>query len=174
MTKATMTMLMGLPCSGKSTFIRDGLIGHRHPNDFHVISSDQMIEDVASTLHTTYSAVFKDVINHANKAFFKCVDEAVEGGFDFIVDRTFLTPKSRKAVFDLVDSTKYEIAVYQFAVLDEEVFKARNEFRANDEGKEIPLEVFRSMRDSYTAIQPHEPVDHLYTINTNRDSFAFV
>lgn len=88
----TCYMMIGLPGVGKSTYINDNM------NNIVVHSSDQLIEDYAKSIGATYNDVFQNYIDEATQIFRKNIQESIQNNESFIVDRTNLTKKSRRAI----------------------------------------------------------------------------
>src|SRR6478735_9172428 len=96
-------MLVGLPGSGKTTWIKN----YQWVRPTRVLASDTIIENVASQYGYTYDQVFKELISFADKVFWCGLREACAYGTDIIVDRTNLSLSSRKKVLDIVKCQTY-------------------------------------------------------------------
>lgn len=142
----TMIVLVGLPGSGKSTWIKENK--HRFLNKGYILSTDNMIEDFAASIDKTYDDVFNDYIKEANKEFHKNrIPEAMKSGESIVVDRTNMNRKARKKFLDAVPDDYFKMAIV-FEV-DNDVLKERLEKRSKEEGKTIPSNVIESMRNSF-------------------------
>ena len=87
----TCVMLIGLPASGKSTFV-DSVV----PLNFVVVSSDDHVEVMADNLGLTYSEAFKDVIKEATNRKDADFEFAVANKQSMVLDMTNLSKKSRR------------------------------------------------------------------------------
>ena len=147
-------MLIGLPGVGKTTWLQDNMdiLPPRTDSGYppYVASSDFFIEEVAKVLGTTYSEIFPPIIGYAERAFGKYVATLAFNGYDFIVDRTNLHPKSRREVMDRVMKNAKE--EYQFEAI---VFKTPDPTTHTNRlcgrhGKYISDEVMNKMKKIYT------------------------
>jgi len=155
--KPVALLLIGMPGSGKSTY-RASL------PDFYVqASSDDYIDYIALRNGLTYSDVFKDFIKDAEGHFNSCIDYAVDLRVNVVVDRTNLSPKSRKKTIDKLRNTHYIKAVV-FEISGEDL-----EINLNSRpGKNIPLDVQKRMRYSYEYPQESEGINEIEVIRFNR------
>jgi predicted kinase len=137
-------ILIGLPCSGKSTWIRS------NNKDYNpVYSSDAVIESIAEEYNVTYNEAWSYLAKFADKVFWVDLKHVKENPCDDIfIDRTHLTFQSRKRVMDALGD-KYNFHAIVFDVSEE----VRNERMNNRVGKEIPDNVIESMKKSY--VEPH-------------------
>lgn len=143
--------MVGLPGSGKSTFISENqqAITAKYGVEA-VISSDAVIEDIAVSRGLTYSQVFQDSIKPATEYVDSMITILSLQQRNFILDQTNLTAKSReKKLNRLWHKPNYnKIAVVFNSVTPEELSK-RLYIRAQEEGKEIPDNVIQDMRNRF-------------------------
>ena len=134
-------MLIGVPGSGKSTWIKS----QTWTDNTVVVSSDRFIDEHAASVGKTYNEVFDDYIKIATKLMDNQVLIAQANGCDIIWDQTNTSPKSRKNKLDkLWDYEK--IAVY-FRTPDEAELERR---LASRPGKSISSNIMRSMISNLT------------------------
>jgi hypothetical protein len=150
MTK-TCYILVGMPASGKSTWIRSN-------NYSCVLSTDNVIEEVASQFGFTYNEVFKDLINFAEKVMWLDACDAIQEYRTVYVDRTNLTAKSRKRFIDFFKQDGYTVEAIVFPMPDETEWRRRLDSR---QGKTIPENVLNGMRNSYEMPLPSEGFDKI-------------
>ena len=103
-------MLIGLPGSGKSTFINKIL----NPNkDWYtiVLSTDASIERYAEAHGKTYDDVFQEAIKGAETYLNDKLDHAIEHEYSIIWDQTNLTRKSRARKLAKIREYYYKIAM---------------------------------------------------------------
>lgn len=129
-------MLVGMPCSGKSTFIEK--FSNKF-NDFIVISTDNIIEDRAEKQGKTYNEIFKDEIKSATKEMNERLAQAIQNGDNIIWDQTNLTVKSRKSKLSSIPKDYQKVAMY--VETDLKTIKDRNV----RPGKIIPESVLDNM-----------------------------
>lgn len=140
-------IMVGLPASGKSTFIGDFRL--LHGSNYFVYSTDDVIDRVAKEKGLTYDEVFSDHIKQATKEANDGLHQAIVEGRDILWDQTNLTDKKRAKIMRTIGSG------YQFfAVVAEPPVglgeKAEWHGRlANRPGKTIPKPVLDSMLNSY-------------------------
>jgi len=134
----TLIMLVGVPASGKSTYVNGDL--HERYRDAIVLSTDNYIEKIANGSGITYSEAFSDNINAAQEQMYKTIAFAREHELDVIWDQTNLTNSSRKKKLAMFPDY-YKIAVFFKTPNDTEL----TERLASREGKHIPENVVRDM-----------------------------
>lgn len=147
-------MLIGVPASGKSTWITQNRRGAV------VVSSDDYIEKQAARLKSTYSDVFNDYIKDANRHAIETAKRAFADGLDVIWDQTNLTRNSRKSKLAMAPKDYKKIAVY-FPTPAPEILKKRLDSRA---GKVIPDFVISSMTKTLEPPSRDEGFDEIITI----------
>ena len=131
-------MLIGVPASGKSTWIA----GQDWARDCVLVSTDKLIDIEAGRQGKTYNDVFKDYIDTATKLMNEDVRAAVEAGKDIIWDQTNTGRRSRAAKLALAPGY-YKIAVV-FDTPAEEEWQRRLDGRP---GKHIPKAVLKAMSE---------------------------
>jgi predicted kinase len=135
----TYTMLIGVPGSGKSSW-RQANAGP----DSVIISSDDIIEDIAKQRGQTYSEVFSEVIDYATDLMAENIKMALANGQDVIHDQTNLRANTRvKKLRGVPDSYK-KVAVF-FPTPDQEELTRRLNSR---HGKTIPDNIVKNMCDT--------------------------
>jgi len=129
-------MLIGVPASGKSTWINT----QDWTRDIPVVSSDRFIDEHAQKQGKTYNEVFEEYIKVATKLMENQVLICQANNKDVIWDQTNLTAKSRAAKLAMLPDY-YKIAVV-FKTPDADEHKRRLDGRP---GKSIPEGVLKSM-----------------------------
>ena len=147
-------MLVGVPGSGKSTWIRS------RNHDAVIASTDDKIEAAAAAQGLTYDAVFESEFKAANAALREDVKQAVKDQRDIIWDQTNLTAKSRRSKLGQVPKHYERIALY-FPTPDGEELARRLASRV---GKTIPVHVMASMIASLEPPVPSEGFDEIYQV----------
>ena len=135
---AILYMLIGVPGSGKSTWIGQ----QDWTKDCVLVSSDKLIDIEAARQGKTYNDVFKEYIDEANRLMLEDVKAAVAEGKDIIWDQTNTSRKSRKSKLAKVPDYR-KIAVV-FATPDESEWTRR---LGNRPGKTIPMPVLKAMAE---------------------------
>lgn len=135
------TFLIGPPCSGKSTWIKN------NDTTSVVVSTDDLISWYASKVGKTYDHVFASgLFNSFNKIFIQMIKDYSSENKDIIVDRTNLTTKGRAKILSLVPENYEKHAVVFNTPL--KVLLERNKIRAQETGKTIPEFVIKNMSNS--------------------------
>ena len=132
-----LVMLVGIPCSGKSTYVNK-LRDYEYWENAVVLSTDNYIEEQAKRLGMTYNEVFQDCIDEATRQLEMSFVRAKEEGKRIIYDQTNLSIKTRKKKLTKVPSI-YKTTVVWFRVDLEEALE-RNKTR---EGKFIPESILK-------------------------------
>lgn len=137
--KPKLFMMVGLPGSGKSTWISKYLEENRNPN-LVIASSDQYIEEVAARAGITYNMAFPGAAKDAMKYVDLVVDLAIQNSSDLIWDQTNLSVKSRAPrLARFKDYHKTAVYVY----CDDAMEHHRR--LSNRPGKNIPPKIMNSM-----------------------------
>ena len=154
-------VMVGLPGSGKSTWINE----FRRVNadrDFAVISSDNILENIALERGLTYSDVYDEFIDRAvneMKASFRYV---IGKGESFIWDQTNMTVKKRRSILSQVPKDYYRVAVAFDINRDELDYRLK--VRAEATGKWIPNHVIDTMCLSYQKPSLEEGFDKIIEV----------
>lgn len=132
------TFLVGPPCSGKSTWIKN------NNTTSVVVSTDDLISWYANKVGKTYDQVFASgLFNSFDKIFTQMIKDYSSEGKDIIVDRTNLTTKGREKLLSLVPENYEKHAVVFNTPL--KVLLERNKLRSQETGKTIPEFVIKNM-----------------------------
>lgn len=143
----TLSVLIGPPCSGKSTWIANNGSGV-------VISRDALVEAVGAKRGLNYSEAFKFL--NANKdvsdtevdgVLNSVVIETRNAGVDAVIDMTNMSKKGRRRWIN--EFSKYDKKAVVFLTGFEEL-KKRNKNRADMTGKYIPSHVLEDMCIRYS------------------------
>ena len=136
-------VLIGLPASGKSTYIKK-------MKGYEVVSNDHVVEDFAQKKGITYTEAFhqlnKDLVKGKVRKKF---DDAVKSGKNIIIDNTSMTKSQRGYYVSNVPPNYKKIAVI-FKISDSELRK-RLDKRAKETGKVIPDDVIEYMKKNYES-----------------------
>jgi predicted kinase len=133
---STCYQLVGIPASGKSTWIKN----QEWAKDCVVVSTDEFVEAYAKEVGSTYSEVFGDYMPIAVKLMADKVVRARTEGRDIIWDQTSTTLASRTRKFNMLPD--YEHIAVVFETPDAEELAKR---LASRPGKEIPDHVVQDM-----------------------------
>lgn len=154
----TLYFLIGLPASGKSTWVEKYESTHGYTR---VLSTDQYIETEASHYGKTYSEVFESTIKAAENFLNKSLQAGLERNANMIWDQTNLSAKSRAKKLDKIPSSYHIIAVY-FPTPDPEEHARRLNSRP---GKVIPTDVIENMKKTIEFPSFSEGFDEIWVEN---------
>jgi len=148
-------LLIGIPLSGKSTFIREN-----YPNTI-VISRDELVMEVFGS--NDYNKAFREV-NHkeVDKLLNSRLVSASQSNEDVIIDMTNMTSKRRKST--LIHFTNFYKEAIVFPILSDEEYERRNKIRTVTENKSIPLSILKSMMDTYEPPTKDEGFDDIVNL----------
>lgn len=158
-----LTVLVGLPGSGKSTLISQA-------KDAFIYSTDDYIEGVAVMKGKTYSDVFQDHIKEATAAMNTRLKDEIAKGGNVIWDQTNMSDKKRRSILSQFPKTytKSCICIRPPSNIDEwKELKRRLDSRP---GKNIPWYIVQSMAASFVAPTKSEGFDHLTFYNMISES----
>lgn len=139
MSNPTLYMLVGVPGSGKSTWIKTAEFNEEF--DTVIISTDNIIEDLAAYHSKTYDEVFKDNIESATKLMYDDLEWAIENNINIIWDQTNISRKTRAKKLSMIPSHYKKVGIFFPTPPDEEL----NKRLASRSGKNIPEYVMDSM-----------------------------
>lgn len=139
------TILVGVPASGKSTWIQE------HMPMANIMSTDIVIENVARSYSMTYNEGFKDLISFAEKVMWRHITWSIAEQVGFIIDRTNLSVKSRAKFIDKLKLHRYEIecVVFPLPGTDKLPIEEWNRRLDSRSGKTIPEHILSSMIEHY-------------------------
>lgn len=147
-------LLVGLPGSGKSTWVNDGF-----GDKMKIASSDYFIEKWCAEKGITYAEGFSDMAKPANEMFMKQVDQYLKNGTSFYIDRTNLSVNSRARFIRKAQAyPDYWIVAHVF-LCDDDTLTKRLKARSEEIGKHIPKHVIDHMKKSYESPTVEEGID---------------
>lgn len=157
MSKPVMWMLVGVPGSGKSTWIEETELDEGQGQDTIILSTDDYIEHIASIRGATYNEVFHDIIKDANRKMYEDLDWALAHNNNIIWDQTNTSRKSRKEKLAKIPAHYKKIAVFFPTPLLEELERRL----ASRPGKVIPKGVMQNMIDCLNQPMLEEGFDEV-------------
>jgi predicted kinase len=152
-------MLVGIPCSGKSTYVNE-LKKLSYWENAVVLSTDNYIEKQAQRMGMTYNQIFDDVIGDATRELELEFIMAKDKGKNLIWDQTNLTVKTRRKKLLKIPSF-YARGVIYFEISLEEALE-RNK---NREGKFIPESILKRMYHQLEIPTRNEDFDYVECVN---------
>ena len=141
-------ILIGPPLSGKTTWIRENF-----PTT-EVISRDEIVMEVYGSRN--YTEAFKNVDQkEVDKVLTQRFLDANLDKKNVIVDMTHMASKRRKQNLNYFTNDYYKLAVI-FPILSEDEYERRNQKRIEEENKNLPMAIVKSMISSYQPITADE------------------
>lgn len=149
-------MMVGVPGSGKSTWIKNQnwMLG------LNVVSTDAFVEDYARSQGKTYSEVFDEYMPTAVQKMVEHVVFCREHNLDIVWDQTSTSIATRAKKIRMLPNY-YKIAVV-FRKPDDEELKRR---LASRPGKEVPWAVIEQMWGSWEEPTHEEGFDEIWYVN---------
>ena len=137
-------ILIGPPLSGKTTWIRENF-----PTT-EVISRDEIVMELYGSRN--YTEAFKSVDQkEVDKVLTQKFLDANKEKKNVIVDMTHMASKRRKQNLNYFTDDYYKLAVI-FPILSDEEYEKRNQKRIEEENKDLPMGIVKSMISSYQPI----------------------
>ena len=160
--RPTVNILVGLPASGKSTFLEN--VKEKHT----VISKDLVILEMGKAKGlSAYSDIYKSLSDAEHKEAYKITmdrfREAVMLKENIYVDLTNMSKKSRNKYIHSLKNYNTRAIVF---ITGQEALKNRNDIRSEKEGKFIHNGVYKNMMMSFMAPTLYE-FDRVEYIHAN-------
>jgi predicted kinase len=152
-------MLVGIPCSGKSTYA-EKLKTIPYWSNAVILSTDNYIEKEAQRMGMTYNQIFDDAIDDATRELELQLNMAKDKGKNLIWDQTNISRKTRRKKLLKLPSF-YARGVIYFDITLEEALK-RNSTR---EGKFIPESILKRMYHQFEIPTRNEDFDYVECVN---------
>lgn len=149
---ATLYMLIGVPGSGKTTWLNqkyDISLG-----DF-IVGSDYIIQEVADQFDISYNEAFPHLIKFAEHMMYKEINNAKMQDANIYWDQTNTSRKTRAEKIAKIPESYHKVAVY-FKTPDD-----LEERLASRIGKTIPEHVVKSMIDKLEEPTHDEGFDEI-------------
>ncbi len=156
-------VLVGLPGSGKSTFVRN--VFGDHPDKMFIYSTDDYIENVGKITGKTYNESFKDNITAATKYMDETLVEVLKLNARVIWDQTNMSSKKRKAILSKIPKSYRKVCWCIAPPRTPEEWAELDRRLASREGKTIPHHIIESMADSYVEPELDEGFDYIMVVD---------
>jgi len=147
----SITLMIGLPCSGKSTYVEN------IRTDEVVLSRDVLVEEYAQEHNLTYNDAFIETGKGLDRQFNEALNEALKDSSNIIIDRTHMSASSRRRALSRVPRAYIKKAVVVLAPWS--TIQAREKTRRST-GKSIPGSVYDSMMQTF-MVPLYDEFDHI-------------
>ena len=145
-------ILIGPPLSGKGWFCN--LFKKNIDSDVLIVSRDETVMEVYGSRN--YTEAFKSVDQkEVDKVLTQRFLDANKEKKNVIVDMTHMASKRRKQNLNYFTDDYYKLAVI-FPILSDEEYEKRNQKRIEEENKDLPMGIVKSMISSYQPITSDE------------------
>lgn len=151
-------VLIGLPCSGKSTYIKQ----HFSDNNHVIVSFDAVVEDWAQKEGKTYDQVWGRNFSLVKKICKEKYEKAIKEGKNIVIDNTNLKPKAR-ALYPPPPGYKKIGIVF---TTDTNTLQKRLIMRSKEQGKTIPSNVIEQMKNNFSYPSKSEGFEELRRVRT--------
>lgn len=149
-------VLIGPPLSGKTTWVKENF-----PTT-EVISRDEILMEVYGSKN--YTEAFKNVDQkEVDKILHERLIDANLQKKSVIVDMTHMVSRRRINNLNYFSDDYYKLAVI-FPILSDEEYERRNKKRIEEENKDLPMHVIKSMISSYQPVSTEEGFDKVISI----------
>ena len=149
-------ILIGPPLSGKTTWIRENF-----PTT-EVISRDETVMEVYGSRN--YTEAFKSVDQkEVDRVLTQKFLDANAAKKNVIVDMTHMATKRRKQNLNYFSNDYYKLGVI-FPILSDDEYVRRNQKRIEEENKDLPMRIVKSMISSYQPITTDEGFNKVITL----------
>lgn len=155
----TVYMMVGIPYSGKSTWIRKNI----KPGEI-LVDIDSIIENYAAENGISYTNAFPRYVDEAQKEMYRRAKKAITQKQNVYWDNTNMTMKSRARKLNLFPKEYRKIAVVLDQPNDEEM-KIRNKKRPD---KVISKSIIEGMTSMYQEPSLQEGFDEIISVGYER------
>lgn len=168
---AELTLLIGLPGSGKSTYVRDKYDYKRiFCNSVRVLSSDKIREELYGNVNDQ---------THNSEVFQFMKDRAVELlglNYDVVIDATNITRKSRESIVNYIDVQLkgfYDYGYIRYVVMATPYYKCLENNRKRS--RQVPEDVIKRMYKNFefpTYREIVHQIDIYYPFKIDNDMYG--
>lgn len=155
-TPPQLVMLCGIPTSGKSSYVCQGLDETDCFDGYVVLSTDTYIEYKAVENSISYNEAFEEFIEPAQKHLDEQLDRATCENKSIVWDQTNLTSKVRKRKLSRIPAHYRKVVVWFDISLEEAMIRNRKR-----PGKVIPGSVLKRMFHTFSPPTEAEGFDQI-------------
>lgn len=140
--RATLTITVGLPCSGKSTWAAG--LAAEYPDRVRIVEMD----DIRASFRTRYEDGDEQIVRQIRDF---AIDKLLTFGYDVISSDTNLSPKTQRRLSQLAKSRKAEVITTSFLHVPLDVCLRRNAARWALGNTKVPDSAIRRMYDDFVV-----------------------
>lgn len=155
-----LTVLVGLPASGKSTYL-EFVNNPEFGDTVFVYSTDQLVEEWSAGQGWSYNFGFSKYIGKAEKEMNSKLKLAIEANVDVYWDQTNMSAKKRAKILSQFPDHYGRVCYCFVPPRDAAEWAELNRRLANRPGKTIPRHIIESMSDSYVEPTLSEGFDEV-------------
>jgi tRNA uridine 5-carbamoylmethylation protein Kti12 len=153
-------ILIGPPLSGKSFFYRKFI--SEIDNNVELISRDDIVMEVYGSKN--YTEAFKNVDQkEVDRILHERLVDANLQNKNVIIDMTHMASKRRKGNLNYFSNDYYKLAVI-FPILSDDEYERRNKKRIEEENKDLPMHIVKSMISSYQPVSSDEGFNKIISL----------
>jgi predicted kinase len=154
-------IMVGIPGSGKSTYLNDVLLPKK--SDYVICGTDNIFDERAAADGITYDEAYhKYSFKEVERLFKEKIWDAIDAGKSVIIDRTNLSRKSRNKMlsyFDMKAKGEYKKTCVWFQFEGKlDIIRERLKKREMDTGKTISERTLQDMLKQY--VEPSKDEFH--------------
>lgn len=165
--KPTCYVMVGLPGTGKSTYVSEQLMPMLSDDAF-IYSTDRLIEEAAENRGQTYNEAFRDMIGPATEQMEQWLTVVTRDKNDVVWDQTNTGRKKREKIIRRMKNAGYRVEAICFLHPDPGLIDDMKEWKrrlASREGKTIPEHVLENMMQNFTIPSIPEGFDRVITMD---------
>jgi tRNA uridine 5-carbamoylmethylation protein Kti12 len=153
-------ILVGPPLSGKTFFYKKFL--SEIDSGVELISRDETVMEVYGSRN--YTEAFNNVDQkEVDRVLTQKFLDANAAKKNVIVDMTHMASKRRKQNLNYFSDDYYKLGVI-FPILSDDEYERRNKKRIEEENKDLPMRIVKSMISSYQPITTDEGFNKVITL----------
>lgn len=138
--RGTLTITVGLPCSGKSTWAAE--LAAQFPDRVRIVEMD----DIRAANRTRYEDNDEPYVRQVRDFM---IDKLLTFGYDVICSDTNLSPKTQRRLAQIAKSRRAEVFTTSFLHVPLETCLARNDIRWANGDRKVPNEAILRMYNEF-------------------------
>lgn len=157
------TVMVGLPGSGKSTLVDN--VFEKNSDGFFVYSTDDYIERVGRITGKTYNESFRDNIDAATKYMNETLTEVLKDKSRVIWDQTNMSAKKRRGILSRFPKSYRKICLCIAPPTTDKGWAELQRRLDSRPGKIIPMHIVEAMASTYAEPELDEGFDYILVVD---------